>query len=469
MAPDSEVVVARTITRHLGGLPLALDQAGAYIAENRCSLSHYLDLLTREQQRLLQRRGTVSSDHPQSVTATFSLAFEQIRQKNTAASDLLNVCAFLAPDAIPLDMITEGAAHLGPILATVAVDALQFDQSLERLQTYSLVRRDGENRTISIHRLVQAVLKDKLEEAEKPLWTERAMLAVNTAFPRVEHGTWSQCERLLPHALLIAQHIETYRIVGEEAGCLLHETATYLRDRARYPEAEPLFQRALRIREQHLGPEHPDVATTLTGLANLYRMQGKYVEAEPLFQQAIGINEQQPWPKHSEVAYPLNSLAILYQEQGKYAEAEPLYLRALAIWEQQLGLDHPLVAHPLNGLAELYFEQEKYAEAEPLYLRALRIREQSLGFQHPDTAETMHDLARLQDTQGNSEEARDWYVRALAVREQALGGHHPKTTETRMHLTALRHAMVQNEEATQLEAPHSEQRKRTSEEDHPEE
>jgi hypothetical protein len=81
----------------------------------------------------------------------------------------------------------------------------------------------------------------------------------------------------------------------------------------------------------------------------------------------------------------------------------------------------------------------------------------------------MHDLARLQDTQGNSEEARDWYVRALAVREQALGGHHPKTTETRMHLTALRHAMVQNEEATQLEAPHSEQRKRTSEEDHPEE
>src|SRR5262249_835406 len=151
-------------------------------------------------------------------------------------------------------------------------------------------------------RLVQAVLQDAQQETERRLWAERAMLAVNATFPKPEFGTWSQCERLLSQALAITQVIERYHISGEDAGRLLYETARYLHDRARYPEAELFYQRALQIREQHFGPEH------------------------------------------LQVAYLLNSLAILYRNQGKYAQAEPCYLRALHIREQQLGPEHPQVA-----------------------------------------------------------------------------------------------------------------------------
>ncbi len=82
-----------------------------------------------------------------------------------------------------------------------------------------------------------------------------------------------------------------------------------------------------------MGPDHPDVGITLTNLANLYTEQGKYAEAEPLYQRALRIWEQALGPDHPQVAYPLNGLANLYKEQGKYAEAEPLYQRAL----QHLG------------------------------------------------------------------------------------------------------------------------------------
>ena len=206
-----------------------------------------------------------------------------------------------------------------------------LDEALGILQDYSLVQRNREGKLLSIHRLVQAVLQDELKETEQRSWAERAVLAVNAAFPKSEHGTWPQCERLLPHALRAAHYIEIERIINKEAGRLLHETASYLQERGRYAEAEPLYQRALHLREQQLGSTHPDVASSLNGLANLYREQGKFKEAELLYQRTLRIWEQQLGPRHPRVAYPLYGLAELYRVQGKHAEAEPLYQQALRI------------------------------------------------------------------------------------------------------------------------------------------
>ena len=132
------------------------------------------------------------------------------------------------------------------------------------------------------------------------------------------------------HIFYLSQSIQTEQILSEEAGHLLHETAIYLRYRARYKEAETLFQKALSIQEQILGPEHPDIATTLNNLAILYYEQDNYVEAEILYKRALNIREQELGPNHSNVASPLNNLALLYADQGRYAEAEPLYPASIA-------------------------------------------------------------------------------------------------------------------------------------------
>jgi hypothetical protein len=90
-------------------------------------------------------------------------------------------------------------------------------------------------------------------------WAERAVLAVNAVFPRVEFATWPQCERYLPHALVCAELIEQGQISGLEAADLLYGAGCYLIERARISEAYPLLQQALVIREKRLGPEHAHI------------------------------------------------------------------------------------------------------------------------------------------------------------------------------------------------------------------
>jgi tetratricopeptide (TPR) repeat protein len=424
-ASQEERELALQISQELGGLPLALDQAGAYLEETGMGLVSYWQIYQQHRANLLQERRGLVDDHPAPVASTWSLSFQRVEEKNPAAAELMCMCAYLAPDAIAEEILTTGASFLGPVLAPVAADAFLLSQAIEALRAYSLVRRDPRGRTLSAHRLVQAVLQDAMEETERRLWTERAMLAVNAAFPKVEYSTWQQCERLLPHALLAAHYVETDQIRSQEAGRLLYKTATYLQDHARYPDAESLHRRALRILEQQLGPEHSDVARSLNNLARTCHDQGKYADAEPLYQRALRIWEQQLGPERSNAAHSLNNLANLYRAQGKYADAEPLYQRALRTWEQQLGPEHPNVAYPLHNLANLYHQQGKYADAEPLCQRALRIREQQLGPEHSDVAHSLNNLATLYIEQGKYADAEPLLRRALRIWEQQLGPEHP--------------------------------------------
>jgi hypothetical protein len=162
--------LAMQISREMGGLPLALDQAGSYLEETGCGLADYQQMYRQHRDELLRKRGGLVADHPEPVAATWSLSFQQAQEKHPAAADLLCLCAFLAPDAIPEEILTEGASSLGPVLAPVAVDLFRLNQVLEGLRAYSLIRRNPTEKTLSIHRLVQAVHQAAMEEEERHTW-----------------------------------------------------------------------------------------------------------------------------------------------------------------------------------------------------------------------------------------------------------------------------------------------------------
>jgi tetratricopeptide (TPR) repeat protein len=432
-ASEEERNEAMNIVIALDGFPLALDQAGAYIEETGCSFADYLQLYQAHRQALLARRGRQASNYPDSVATTWSLSFQKIEQANPAAAELLRLCAFLAPDRIPEELIIEGAAHWPPALQHAAADRFIFNQLVEELLAFSLVKRRAEDHLLSIHRLVQAVQRETIEPGEQRQWAERIVCAVNTVFPfdpKDNVASWSLCLRYLEQAQACDGLTQQYQLVLSEAAELLERTGSYLYSHASYTLAESLYQRAFHIRERQMGPEHPLVASALNGLADLHLKQGRYTEAESFYQRALRIWEQQLEPEHPEMASALKGLANLYGEQGKNVEAEPLYQRALRIWEQQLGPEHPGMAHPLSGLANLYADQEKYAEAEPLYQRALRIWEQQLGPEHPDMAYPLNNLAALYTKQGNYSEAESLYQRALRIRTQQLGSEHPLVAST---------------------------------------
>src|SRR6266566_3030647 len=338
---SAEQASAAAIVKEMDGLPLALDQAGAYIEETPSTLDAYLKAYQRRQTELLQERGKERNYHPNPVATTWSLNFEQAEQLNPTAADLLRFLAFLAPDTIPEEMIVAGASELGPQLQTLATDETLLDKPMKILSRFSLVQRDTDKHLLFIHRLVQAMLRANMTRETQREWAERTVRAVSLAFPGVSVNTWAQCARLLPHALVCAELINEYTLELPKAARLLNQTGYYLDEHAQYEQAKPLYERALAIREQVLGPNHPDTATSLNNLAALYDSQGNYEQAKPLYEHALAITERVLGPNHPDTASSLNNLAFLYQSQGNYEQAKSLYERALAIMEKTLGSNHP--------------------------------------------------------------------------------------------------------------------------------
>ena len=247
-----------------------------------------------------------------------------MQERSAAAADLLRVCAFLHPDAIPEEIITEGAAELGPNLHAVKHNPLIFNQAIGVLLSYSLLKRQPEEQLLSMHRLVQAVLKDGMDVSTYHQWAERVVQAVNQALPEMEYRTYARYERCLPHAQECAQLIEQEHLTSFASRWLLYQTGFYLKEHARYSEAEVFYQHSLRIMKQAQGPDHPDVAYPLNGLANLYRDQGKYAEAEPLYQRALHIWEQALGPDHPRTREIVRNYARLLRKMGREAEANEL-------------------------------------------------------------------------------------------------------------------------------------------------
>ena len=468
-----ELDEAIMLVNALAQFPLAIDQAGAYIEETGCTLSTYLQLYQRYRHALLARRGGQATGYPESVITTWSLSFAQVERTNPAAAELLQLCAFLAPDHIPEELLTEGAPHWPLALREAVTNLLSFNQMLETLLAFSLVKRLSEDRMLSLHRLVQIVQLERMEAEAHLTWAQRLVRAMHALFPQdtQDVATWPRCQRYLEQVEACDVLIQRYHLLLPEAAELLDRAGTYVREHMWYTQAEPLYRRALAIREQYLGPEHPDTATILHNLAILQRDTGNFVEAEQLYQRAMAIREQHLGPEHPYTANALSNLANLYLAQRRYREAEPLYRRALAIREQHFGplhLDsddhlhtlanfyvtqgryeeaeslyqrilaireqrlgplHYRTANILNNLAVLYRSQGRYTEAEPLYGRVLTIREQQFGPTHPHTATSLYNLAMLQRDKGNFVEAESFYQRALAIREQHLSSEHPSLAD----------------------------------------
>jgi tetratricopeptide (TPR) repeat protein len=442
---SKDIAKAKEIVQTLDGLPLALEQAAAYIEENECGLAGYLQRYQIQRNLLFQYRGDFISEHPEPISTTWKLSFSNVEQANPAAADLLRLCAFLAPDAIPEEIVTKGARHLGPSLQPVASDTVKLDAAIKELRKYSLVKRDPDSYMLNMHRLVQAVLKDEMSEEMQQQWAERAVRAVAIAFPNVRYETWPECERVLPHARVCVQWIEQWQMEFAEVGRLLNQTGWYLRERLLYTEAEPLLQQSLTL------PEHPYLTSSLNNLAMLYYAQGKYGQAEPLLQQALAIDEKAYGLEHPDVATSLNNLAMLYKVQGKYEQAEPLLQRAVAIREKVLEPEHPDVATSLNNLAVLYQAQGKYAQAEPLYQRVQAILEKVYSSEHPNIAYTLNNLAGLYKAQGKYAQAEVLYQRSLKMREKILGLEHISVARVLKNYADLLRKTNREDEATKLE------------------
>ena len=188
-----------------------------------------------------------------------------------------------------------------------------------------------------------------------------------------------------------------------------------------YAKAEPLYQRALAIHEKALGPDHPDTATALNNLAELYRATGAYAQAEPLYQRALAIREKALGPEHPDTATALNNLAELYHATGAYAKAEPLYQRALAIHEKALGPDHPDTATVAQQSRLAVLRHRRLREGRAALWSAPRSSSENNTARFLLSGSEARKRAYLQQRVGNAYAHVSFSLADPTVRAKALG------------------------------------------------
>lgn len=249
-----------------------------------------------------------------------------------------------------------------------------------------------------------------------------------------KEGRYLEAEKMIKESL---EEAEKFGTDSSRYAASLNELAELDRIRGQYSEAEPLYRKALAIRQRSLGMEDPDLAQSLNDLALLLEDKGKYLEAEPLLRQALEIWKKKPGEESPQVAQGLNNLARDLFERGKYAESDQLARRSLEIREKVLGPDNPDVAQSLVTLGRLYFKTGKFSEAKKTLLRSLDIRERALGLEHPDLIESINSLAELNTVQRRYTEAEPLLYRSLAISEKSLGPEHPAVADSLNQLALL--------------------------------
>jgi tetratricopeptide (TPR) repeat protein len=482
----------------MGGFPQALDYAGAYIRKVKCPLAEYLQLYRTRHLELLKfclqhlseneqaPRDAAVIDRPAEVY-TWVISYKEIERKVPAAAQLLALCSFLAPEAIPVEIIRSAPA-LEQELQDAARDPLQLNRVIMELLRFSLLDRDRETDTLSLNRIVQVYLKDQMDETARKKLIVQVLDAVGRAFPPVGWHNLQVCEQqYAPQACaclhLLEQWSQDYPTepvpASAEVAQLYLRYGSYLCERARWGEAKQVLEQALRR-----SSAVPDMHAACTyQLAELCYQCAEYAEAEQFYQDACALFRQLSAADSSfDLARALMGLATLYTDQRKADAARACSAEAAAILEQVYGsmsqyeparnvdiLDYLAGAYEGQGRlreAEAFLEQAvetattawgndqanqriiflqtnlvrsrfargtKDVEGYGRYRRALRLSERALGAAHPQVMRRMVNLARICELLGDMKEADRLYERASCLYDREGPPQNLKDADVKMN------------------------------------
>jgi len=242
---DDDREGAGAVAQALGDLPLALEQAGAYVESTGTPLSRYAEQFA-ERHEDLWRDQAPPDDYHGTVTTSWSLALDALAEESPVSVQLMKLVSFLAADDIPLSLLKEGAEALNGSLQEVASDDVALSKALGALRSQSLINRAADS--LSIHPLVQVVVRDAMEHGERDRWTETSTKLLRAAYDFREDDprTWRKCRRLVPHVAAAADHAEKRSLALEETSYLLGAAGLCLGFFCSFELAREYCERAIR-------------------------------------------------------------------------------------------------------------------------------------------------------------------------------------------------------------------------------
>jgi len=439
-----------TLAKRLGYLPLALEQAAAYIAVQRIGFTDYLRLFEAAAQELLARRELGSTHYPDAVITTWQTTMARLSPEARA---VLRLSSVLGTAPIPLAMLIESASRIAILGATLPV--LQPPRSLlswlrggrpadpmrappepdrakaevavraavgDQLHRYSMIQ-DWNGETFRVHPLVRSVEWWGMDAPARRYAMELAAhappephdadgRAVSNTF--VAHGAGLR-ERLNE----AGRHWPDHVLPG-----LLYDQAAARGD---VTAADTYALDHYEAAKRRLGPIHEITRQAAVRVATSLHAKGDYAAAAAIWRVMLEGHEVQDGPDHPNTLASASNLASCLEALGDAAAALPLYRRALESSERVLGAEHPDTLTSVNNLAYCLEALGDAAAALPLFRRALESSERVLGAEHPQTLTSVNNLAYCLQTLGDASAALPLYRRALAGRERVLGVEHPQT------------------------------------------
>ncbi len=419
---------AGRLAETLGRLPLALSHAGAYCASG-ASFDDYLELLGALPAAELFDSSPEDS-YEQTVAATWNVSIQAAADRAKLARSVLELAAFLAPDDIPVGLFD--------VLANTSTPGgrKQLHDALDAADMFSLIHK--ERSTVSVHRLLQKVIRDDAAARSEPRGALAALQALQEALPKDAGApaSWPLLDDLASHVMALARCFPDLPDAGP-AICWAANQVTLYRlhseDTIRAPESAAL---SLNLAERLLGPEHPDTLTARGNLAGSHWLAGRTADAIELQERVLADRERLLGPENRDTVALRGNLAVSYWSAGRTGDAIELLERVLADSERLLGPEHPDTLALRANLAASCWSAGRTGDAIELLERVLADSERLLGPEHPDTLATRGDLAASYLSAGRTGDAIKLLERVLADSERLLGPEHPGTLRALGNLAA---------------------------------
>ncbi len=324
---DADRAAACELAAELGGLPLALEQAAAYLQATGTSLAGYLLLFRSRQADLLARRQ--ASGHSADVAATLGLAWSRLAGEAPAAAGLMRLLAFLAPEPVPLTLLLTSEQVCrppGPAVASVIRpllgDPVAAADAIIALRRYSLITPAGDG-LVLVHRLVQAMTRAQLTADEIGQWEHAATNLIETAIPADPQlpAAWPAYTALLPHARAV---------LNLTSGGMLR-IALYLGYSGSYPAARDQFRQITDAytEDDAYGPEHSDTLGARHELALWTGKAGDKAGARDQLAALLPIRARIQGPDHPHTLATRRGLADWTGEAGDAAGARDQFAALL--------------------------------------------------------------------------------------------------------------------------------------------
>ncbi|WP_245651449.1 FxSxx-COOH system tetratricopeptide repeat protein [Streptosporangium amethystogenes] len=442
--PDDD---ASRLAEQLGDLPLALEQAGALQYETGMSVDEYLEQLSEQASRLLGVNR--APGYPLSMTAAWKVSVSLLQDRLPEAITLLRCCAFFGPEPIPRDVFRRGNKAVVPRLSKILSDPILLATALSELRRFALARIEPTTRTIQVHRLIQALLRDDLpEEDQTDIRHEvHVLLAGSAPNDPDETDRWRSFEELVAH--VTPSGLE--ECTDPAARQFALNVVRYLYTSGNYQSAHSFLTSFIRRWSEVSGPKHLDVLVAHRHLGNVLRALGQYAAAYEVDHQTLDDMRAILGPDHRETLLTTNGYGASLRARGDFAAARKLDGESRDAHIANRGPSDPATLRVLNSLALDYALTSDYQAARRLHQETyLEMSDAMGGIGKSTLLLSWNGLARAVRLCGDYTEACDLGEEAYAYGVQELTLDHHFTLLTAKDLSIAKRRAGEISEALDL-------------------